>query len=1196
MKSTTRIYKYLTIWVVLFFLSSAHAQQLVGDCHCEMDNLSDVTYKNISDYGLTNEMKNVLLGLARSKKIKILLEANSKLDALDWINSNTFAPLKETESTFLFIRSDKSELANNESTEKYNGVISIHPGLPETRSGVNVAIESINWEGRTHTLENIIPLVSKYYADYLFNVLLPRGYYVYPLKGFENEAWYPTYIGVLVQNKVERNWEINDTEGGIYPVKNQYGQILHKGFLLHGIYDVNGINQFSTELKGIINTQMNSVYKSGFSFLYKNAQDVNPDRNNWYKSGIRMGPWANTLVFSERGKIYLIKKDGFKKQKTYYDCLNSKLWEELYPSSIYRHSIRNGAREDQSNENPSPNSISINNYTWHTQSKYGNGKPTIEQQNYLINSDEEDSYLRNGYNTHAYNVEIIYNENDCKNIMNKYETFKDLNGAEPVDHFNYQSNEVGFYPYHYKRFANMAKEFQMIVGIRNSNPSATKWISAMYQGGPYRPKPFLIKSKSIQNKTFKVIDYTNQNYLNYGVENNTSRKLIGPGYVTTDDTDHSICDVCADLGGLASLDPRTKRGRDLYDPYQELGEGQSCGDKAELDYANTLIKKLFKKEDPIYYVYPIPFFANKYVEPINLANIRINLANIDIVMSSYNRKLGIFIKDAYMDHFNRDIVVEIRKSSGNNFENIAEVLTYLTDIESNNAKMETVKVIGIVEENNQFDYVFERTLLNINPTSSTYATAYRATKECGSDGIFETCPVWLNEQDAAISGINIVSSNYLKFVDTDLYKTLKENNLIDDISLSVNWVQGYYGILKNLSKNENLGKLKFHRCYIVKDKLGNAFYSDYDAHSYNWSNYHENMAKRGESWFPLVEVQDARKYYELIGLYSMLEFKFPQADPLWAVGAASIANSYRKAYISKDVVKSIADPRSVSSPSLNLDNIVPYSLIQHGPQDAWNYRNYFAEAGVNAGPQSNLTIWAHNKNNNVNVYTIGEEFAIDQEKLYKCLGINWKSIYPSQYYNKASETIHHSNNYEYSTKILNPSGQFNIYWYDIKTNKQKVLWNGAKNLNISDKQYMLMINELIKSPTISVQNAINNTSPTEPTPAPLPCSIPNQRIKVLSDNISIKSDTIFGSVGKMLWPNPASTRIYVQFISNSIENVNYTISLSEINGKILDSKTITNIQNSAYFDTQNLSDGIYFIRWYDHDSGKFEHFKACVIK
>ena len=170
-------------------------------------------------------------------------------------------------------------------------------------------------------------------------------------------------------------------------------------------------------------------------------------------------------------------------------------------------------------------------------------------------------------------------------------------------------------------------EFGITLMARNSNPDAVQWITAMYNGEAYRPKPVTVKGKSIKRAAYK--NFPDQNYLEayprsewINGAKGANVRFIGPGKAIIDDKASDVLDTnCADQAGLASFDPRTVRGRGVVDPPRDFDKvNDECGHaNFEEKYATSLQSKLLDNGN---YVFPIPYFANKYQHYFRFVNIR----------------------------------------------------------------------------------------------------------------------------------------------------------------------------------------------------------------------------------------------------------------------------------------------------------------------------------------------------------------------------------------------------------------------------------------------------------------------------------------------------------------------------------------------------------------------------------------------
>lgn len=557
------------------------AQLIPTQCGCT-GWLSDA--KSSNERGISNFHDTKLSEYAKKNKMIIIIR-NNVPNLVEYIPGVYHEPATHSiVPASLYIASLDSkgfyDLSKQSTCHQNKGLLSLHPEN-------NLAKVSID---RDMEYENKYEILSKRYSYYLFNVLLPANCYVYPIPLFEKERWYETYIDVLIEKNIQRQWIISNAEPDCYIIKDSLGRKIINDYRLMGIYNWDNNKSSAKEVQNLdtkldeINNELNEAYgfdntisTSKVKFIQKAPHDYDKDRNSWIIRGAEMGPWTDLTIYNLDGKVYQINYGDINTLKKFYECIKVN-WETLYPSEIYDQD-KSGTQANSTNVNGFPSLHKSQNYD-------GIGRPTSEQANYW-NADNSPGI----YNYKGYMKSKLYEKNNCLALLDKYKV---------NNHSDDAIKKLGIYPYHYWRLSSLSSDFNLFVGIRNSNPDAVQWIEKMYQGGPYRPKPFKIKGKSVVSSMYKNLSLPgSENSENDGLVGdcgNEKSRILGPGKVSLKDKICLACDwSCENMGGgLASYDPRTGRGRDLIDPeqkYTNCSGIDGCHSCFEKKYAKGLQKK-----------------------------------------------------------------------------------------------------------------------------------------------------------------------------------------------------------------------------------------------------------------------------------------------------------------------------------------------------------------------------------------------------------------------------------------------------------------------------------------------------------------------------------------------------------------------------------------------------------------------------
>ncbi len=979
-----------------------------------------------------------------------------------------------------------------------NGLISIHPDSRKARLMVDRDIEHLT----------SVPEISREYAHYVFNVLFPRGLYVYPMPEFKDTRWYHTYKDMLAHKKLEGNWKIFADD--CYVVKDSLGNVLFNDYKLHGVYNEDGSTWTSEEdaldvLRKIINTQTDangfdpfgndgSIRSDIFDnekiqLIQNGTHDQWDGRNNWVLAGREMGPQANFTVYWPNGSRSTVAIDSIAMQKNLYQCIGitKEKWEELYPDNPEDDNNLYASREG----NVSQNSLNIGGYPVVHKLPDDPGRPTNTQREYW------EDRLSNDIGAYNFKASMVIADREtfeCSAVIGRdsefFITSFNITDQTPntTDFVKNIAGEIGLHPHHYVRYAKFASDYDVIVGIRNSNKSATNWLNKMYEGADFRPKPLNIKGKSIVERTYVPLCQEGVNDCGTG-----NTRILGPGKAIVNDEDCKVCDTeCGDLGGLASFDPRTNRGRKIIDPEGKFNDVQfqtSCDNNAtfERSYAVALQEKMMNQG---FYVYPIPYFANKYQESFDITQVT-GLEAGRVINSLQNGTVT--INHYYTDQSAEPVHLYLKNQTGNT--NLGVTST------DSNGKPEVFGFNGqsqftvnelATQNTGVFVYAYRRDPMDptaigellwnkplhlIKPLHSNQYSAYLV-----DDTEY---PVWLDNNETSLP-LSHFGNEYISF----LYKNLpalytpekikgtrpatngdpgwNPDNKWDEQS----WVAIYYEILHRYFAyntqdydpvNWKSNKVYAHSCYIVKNTEGNQYFSDYDGHGYYIAETYRDALQKGNSWYPSWTAQennvdpididmlanDDREYArELINHYLMQEFPWEDESNI-PIEQQETYNTIKSYYTNSGVNINTALGQFPITGGVN-QNLVktrPWDMVQHSPQDEWYERNNYGEAEVNMGPLGNFTLWVPEKQPNgqkvINVYAISnDKSTYNQERLYECLTLNFQSYFPQAFY--ARSDLH-----PFGSKIMRPDTRIGSefdnfpchYWSDGGDAGCKYIWD-----------------------------------------------------------------------------------------------------------------------------------------------------------
>ena len=950
-------------------------------------------------------------------------------------------------------------------SDKCSGLLSIHPEFSQSRSAVHPDLESI-------TLK---PQIENRYKNYLFEDLLSKQLYVYPSNYFGDALWQSTYTDALIWNRIEHKWNIKDTDKECFNIKDRKGNQLIDNLYLIGLYKFIGVNNNGTLLalptlvnqlnplndKSIIDINLkiktaldiqgvadqiapSDYFRTNYEkdstlwLVQHTPHDQWSNRNKWDVPGLEMGPHTNLTVYTPNRSAFYVNQDDFESLEKFYVCLGIPFKENngskmaLYPKEIY------DSGEDKTKL--------LGGYVSHSKAIIDFGRPNKSQTDFVSDKKAGD-----------YNTKLNW-------IQDKKEKY---NWTGLSQNTNYKLPDelapeeiTGILKEHFQAFKTMAQATNTSIVVRNSNKDAVRWIREMYDGGKYLPKPETIKGKSVQGKLYadpaEYLNIGKDSDLN-GLEDGGSEEIKEvPNYGSISYKKRKVLDQgCLNSTGLASFDPRTNRGRGLIYAQDPVNY-----DKLDADYFCELLTFMYdgageKKIDKSYYIFPIPFFANRFQLSFNRQTLTTKGIHF-IISTDSSGFIDYADKSFYLtDQLGVPIALKLLDKNGNGIKG------FISEFLPNTAKIQ----------------------------------AY----ELGADGAHKGSAIWtidLPEKDTNIS----TTSVGVYFIDRSGFPIWKSSDV------EGNWVDRYYKLVKekfgveasNFSdmfipfKDGNNVEKKLYRdyCYVLKNKDGFKYYSDYDLHGVHFTasglpstDVKELGADQetsldlgntlGKSWWPSSNdlSESARN---LLSRFLAGVAPIP-TDPINPQNDNGLFD-LRLAYGSFDNAAVISQIRNFYTTNTGIASdpeSKKYDMVQHGPHDQWIDRNNYAVSKVNGGPQSDITIFTPSGE----IYLI-KESAYTQEKFYECLGIPFQSIYPQVFYKKVSKHPRGSN---FSSS---PSGdnidQSNcIYWSDNGKdgcdNKFTIPTQGYPQFNIScSGKLIIQFRENIKSTTISADPLLYN--------------------------------------------------------------------------------------------------------------------------
>ncbi|MEM9328043.1 MAG: hypothetical protein AAGA85_20420, partial [Bacteroidota bacterium] len=994
----------------------------------------------------------------------------------------------------------------------YAGLATINPEIERVRSLIGRDIDDLDLN--TGGLP-INPLtISNAYRRFMFDSISSNELYVYPMEIFKEEYWNYTFTRALIHKKLERDWMVTADDPQCYLVNFREGQLIFDSYRLHGLYDertrqtsstpegIDNVNEPSFMEEAVIeaiNDNINGRTQDYGLFVFNDEEGVEIFdmiqqsythdswffKNDWYQAGPEMGPQADLIVFTKNGRAYRLDPGAIEKQKEMYQCLGID-WQAMYPDEFEESNPDKVVYYAEADEPIPAESANLGGYPalYNSQSSSPAGKPNSAQKGEggRYNSVDLAQASRQTYidwveaNADDYGVAVDeYNVSNLSSI-----TLDDTRG-------------IGMHPHHYQRFAQFAMEFGITLMARNSNPEAVQWIYDMYEGGDYRPKPVTVKGKSIKKSGYEDLpdkEYLDQvsvdNWLSGATGDVASIRFIGPGKAISDDDEANVLDTnCAGWAGLASFDPRTVRGRGVVDPPRDFDViSDACGHtNFEEKYASSLQSKLLGNGN---YVFPIPYFANKYQHILRFVNIK-SVNNGWVQSSALEDGTNIIHTDQNARRIHLRLVhgeaplefhINNQRKSGElpefgyggihrwSAEELDRVVTRMNT--DGDEELELVKVevyLDPIGNGNQsdFDFLWSHDLSSLRPRHTGYPTVYEAydvqspvwlegeafisfpkPEEYPSLPEKNLAVTWIGFEHAGTKLFNLVRNSTGQLVlpgagfDGDsLINPMGWQESAENEWKDWNWVRVYYDILKRyyydftveaagggLSSNSTGRTIYGDNCYRVKDRTGNNYYSDYDMHGYYFSEQTSDQSLHARRWWK-PQFNDPFPLYgrQLINHYINMNLDIPNGD---------VADLYPESKYNLVISEIIANQQLFNDDGdIDLQRSLPFDLIQHGPQDDWEDRNNYGEAEVNAGPQSDLTMWVPTSDNQVKVYTLtGNTSAFFQEMLYKSIGLHWESIYPQEYYTVQEQVEHERGSLFMRSEQPIIKNQPCIYWSD----------------------------------------------------------------------------------------------------------------------------------------------------------------------
>lgn len=1036
-----------------------------------------------------------------------------------------------------------------------NGLVSIHPDSRKARLMVDREIEHAPG----------LEAITREYAHFVFNVLLPRGLYVYPMPRFEDERWYQTYKDMLAHKKIEGNWKIFKDD--CYVVKDTLGNILFNDYRLHGIYDEDGRAVIGEEdVPNGINTIINRQTSSNGFNPFGNDGDIRPDirdnpgiqllqngihdqwedRNSWIVAGGEMGPQANVTVYWPNGTVSGIYVDSIAQQKRFYQCLDMD-WESLYPDNPVDETNLYAARDGGVDET----SLNIGGYPALHKRPLDPGRPTGEQRNYWEGPDQGGYY-----NFKAQQVLQDRARFSCSEVIGGGSVFLKatytITGQTPgiTDLEEQIAADIGLHPHHFVRYAKFASDYDIIVGIRNSNQAAAQWLDEMYAGGKYRPKPLNIKAKSLQARAYSGFCAEGVSDCGTGLA-----RFLGPGKAITNDVDCTVCDPgCGELAGLAAFDPRTDRGRRLIDPNQEFNSAPQFDCKSNTDfellYARGLGSKMMKEG---LYVYPIPYFANKYQQTFEVSDIT------DLTGQ------GLVIGSKYTDQLAKPVYVLLADESGNSPLQITDrdALGAPILFGFNGGGQFTLDQLantptGVYAHVYERDpsqpgvplsFLWKKPLHVIPPEHTTQNSVYKVDDD--------EYPVWLDNNQISLPAGH-PANQFVNFDYNFLDPVFEPGNIKGTIPTTASdpgwnpggswnaqsWVAVYYEILHRYFAdlddpydvdNWKTNTIYAHSCYTIKDAQGNRYFSDYDGHGYYISQSHPQPLQRGNRWYPSWVLQDEnvepididrlanddREYArELLNHFLMKDFPWKAASDIPA-DQLEVYNNLKSYYTNSgvDVTIPLGQLPITGGVDPNLVKTRPWDVVQHGPQDEWYERNNYGIAEVNMGPQGNFTLWVPELRDDgqkvVRVYSMDPgRSTYNQERLYECLNLNFQSYFPQAFYTRSF--LHPLGTSIMKTAFASRGGFDRFpchYWSDGGGDGCQFTWNmsgivdgASSEPNQQLKQYDLAFQALRLDPSLPFETL---PDPDIEIDDPISCEVPVNECYSLEELRSLSREELF---------------------------------------------------------------------------------------
>ncbi|MDX2188386.1 MAG: T9SS type A sorting domain-containing protein [Bacteroidota bacterium] len=1050
------------------------------------------------------------------------------------------------------------------------GFLHIHPFTKEGRANVNPQLENLVIQDENQ----LISQIENDYKIFVFEYLMPKGLYCFPMPHFKNYKWYSTYTDAIIEKKIQNKWMvINPLENQSYSVFDSTGNPINEGYYLIGLYSSKGntvqitnpsvandnlklisqnILYYLTEEGNKDNLNLNGKYIQMYPnypslwMIQHQPHDQYFGRNNWQEGG-QMGPYTNITLYTPNRVAYQINQDEYKILEDFYSCLGINFGGDngLYPAKYYKSKPQISSDE------------AIGGYPLSTTSAPNAGKPNIDQMEYK--TVENDQVRAGKYNFKLNRIIDQRNASNWTNLANQT-TLSDTNAQ----------SFSGIYSSHLNAFKDLSSNLNATFIVRNSNTSALKWLLKMYRGAKYLPKPFSVKGKTIDIESYLNIENYSKGSNETGYSTDNCITVNVPIYGKVSKTCKINDDGCFESAGLASFDIRSIRGRGLIYPKDpEVAEGFPDLDEKYFCKLEKLI--LGKDSTKLQYVFPVPFFANPY----QVGFFKDEIINKQFVTSTDGE--GFVDNDKYFltNQSGQLIKLKLFDASNNVLSNksITSIINIISKIEA----------FEVTSTSNNLYYCSNTSIWKIEfknrPVGlpSTNYAAYFVSK----DGL----PIWKD--------LNI-SPRVRKYYEYLLENcSQKESDFYDPTDFfeptTIN------GVRKKLYRD---------KCYTFKTFNGFEYYSDYDLHGIYYASPLDIGTNNintlvGKSWWPYGNDEVKRQAAQLISKYIHGSVNINSDEIKLSVPDGQFENEYNamkiivSSFASADAKQEIIEKLkniggkvfSTNEKEKPNDKNDLYNLVQHGPHDEWGDNNNYAVAEVNAGPQGKITIITPEKSLfNINS-SLPSYSTFMQERFYNSLGISFESIYPRIHYGKNGEN-------NTGSKLIYNSFKSDLckYWSDGGTGT-----NGNKcevKFEVSESGFPTAIecfgeiraqirnnNSLLNQSWESIISLCNGNASTVETCSQLftQTSISNKlQDPTNQEDISKTVNSPFREV--LLQPNPTNSNVSIS--SDFIEKGTYNIIIYDVKGATV-YNSVKYIEENGNInwtiDIQNFEMGLYYV-------------------